>query len=59
MVAAIGMETGKVYITGMDKEECFRGLSELYPSSRREKGERGTPITTKIYPEPLRIVRCR
>lgn len=57
---AISLKSGKVYETGESKAEVLRKLHDKYSTFKYEKrSELGKPlcIPTKIYPEPLMIVK--
>lgn len=62
MKAAIGIDSGKVYATGVDREECFRKLSIEYPtftSNPNQTFGRPSTVVADVYPEPLKIVNVR
>lgn len=57
MYKAIGIITGKVYVTGTTKRECHRLLDKNYRevAQRRVYTSGNAQKLTTIYPEPLVI----
>lgn len=57
LIATIGINTQKVYVTGVHPEEVMRKLHKKYPSfdEKKGKGERAT-MKTSILPEPMRLI---
>lgn len=58
MIAFIGIESGKVYVSGKYRSECFRKLNEDYPTYAEKVGTQGrNALIDPLFPEPLKIVR--
>lgn len=60
VIAAVGINTQKVYATGVYPEEVMRKLQNAYPSfdDKTGKGERAA-MKTPILPEPMRLIGVR
>ncbi len=56
MYRAVGLITGKVYVTGT-KEHCYRTLIEMFPYKTKRKGDTKGATLNRLYKEPITITR--